>query len=266
MKKIGVIIISVVLAACTAVPVTQRRQLRLVDQQQINSESAVAYNEYIAANNTLSPFTPEYKRVSSVGKKLVEGCEKYMRQHNNQAYLSLYDWEFNVVEDPQLNAFCMPGGKIVVFTGLLNEFKDDEALAVVLSHEIAHAIANHSSEQISQQMLIASVGTILQTVADVSVDNNTVLVSSMLVNLYGLGAGVGMLKFSRTHESEADKMGLVFMEFAGYNSNAAIPFWEQMLAENGDGGPEFFQTHPSPANRIQIIKEYIPVAKSFAIN
>lgn len=264
MRWLTYIFLMLLIAACTAVPVTQRRQLRLVDHQRINAESADAYNEFIAQNTTLSPFTSEYKRVNEVGTRLVEGCRTYMTQNNSQALLSMYDWEFNVVEDDQLNAFCMPGGKIVVYTGLLNKFPNNEDLAVVMSHEIAHAIANHSSEQISQQMLFAGIGSILQAMVDVSVDENGMALTSLLVDFYGLGASAGMLKFSRTHESEADKMGLVFMEFAGYNSEAAIEFWQVMSAESGSDGPVFFQTHPSPQNRIQVIKEYIPVAKSFS--
>jgi predicted Zn-dependent protease len=170
-----------------------------------------------------------------------------------------FAWEFNLVKDNQVNAFCMPGGKIVVYEGLLNICSSDDELAVVVGHEVAHAVAKHSNERISQQLL-AEYGA---QVVGQALSKKSESIQKIGNTVYGLGAQYGVtLPFSRKHESEADYMGLIFMTMAGYNPNTAITFWQKMSA-NGASIPEFMSTHPSDATRINDIKKYLPELEKY---
>ena len=170
-----------------------------------------------------------------------------------------FNWEFNLVNDLQVNAFCMPGGKIVVYEGLLPLVSSDDELAVVLGHEVAHAVAKHSNERMSQQ-LMSQYGAALLSVA---VSNKSAAVQQAANTVYGVGAQYGvMLPFSRKHESEADYMGLVFMAMAGYNPDVAVNFWQKMSAGKNGSTPEFMSTHPSDATRIANIQKELPEIKA----
>ena len=177
------------------------------------------------------------------------------------AELQNYAWEFNLVRDNEVNAFCMPGGKIVVYDGLLKLVASDDELAVVLGHEVAHAVAKHSNERMSQQMLASVGGAALGVGLEASGKSKTT--ASLATGVFGLGAQYGvMLPFSRKHESEADYMGLVLMTMAGYNPDAAVPFWKKMAASGGSKPPALLSSHPSDEKRIADIEKALPGIKA----
>ena len=185
--------------------------------------------------------------VVRVGKKIASATEAYLRANGMASEIQNFSWEFNLIQDPQVNAFCMPGGKIVVYEGLMKLVSSDDELAVVVGHEVAHAVAKHSNERLSQQVMAQYGANIL---------NSLVSDKSAAVQ-YGM-----MLPFSRKHESEADYMGLVFMTMAGYNPDVAVGFWQKMSAGSGGSVPEFMSTHPSDATRIADIRKELPGIKA----
>ncbi len=256
---LSVLTTAILLSACGAVPLTGRRQILLVSDQEIYEAGLTQYKSYVAGA-TLSSDASSSAMVKSVGKKLADATELYLTKNGLSSELKNFAWEFNLVKDPQVNAFCMPGGKIVVYEGLLTVAKTEAELAVVLGHEIAHAVAKHSNERMSQQMMAeygrAIVGEVLA--------QKSSAVQSLGTAVFGLGAQVGiMLPYSRKHEYEADYMGIVFMELAGYDSSSALDFWTRMAAGNS-GGSDFFSTHPSDEKRIAELKVRIPEAKAVA--
>ena len=176
------------------------------------------------------------------------------------AQLNGYQWEFNLVESEEVNAWCMPGGKVVVYTGILPVVQNEEGLAVVLGHEIAHAIAEHGNERMSQELL-RSVGAVGLMVA---LDKEPEETKALWMGVYGVGSTLAvMLPYARTHESEADRMGLIFMAMAGYDPHEAPVFWERMAASGGAQPPEFLSTHPSHETRIQDLNSWIPEAMEY---
>lgn len=256
---LSVLSMAILLSACGAVPLTGRRQLLLVSDQEIYEAGLTQYNSYVASA-TLSSDASSSAMVKSVGKKLADATELYLVKNGLSSELKNFAWEFNLVKDDQVNAFCMPGGKIVVYEGLLTVAKTEAELAVVLGHEIAHAVAKHSNERMSQQM-IAEYG---MAIVGAALSEKSVAVQNLGTTVFGLGAQVGlMLPYSRRHEYEADYMGIVFMELAGYDSSSALDFWTKMAAGNS-GGSDLLSTHPSDGKRIAELKMRIPEAKSLA--
>lgn len=198
--------------------------------------------------------------VKRVGQKIAAATEEYMRQAGMASEIKNLAWEFNLVEDKQANAFCMPGGKIVVYEGLMKLVSSDDELAVIIGHEVAHAIARHSNERMSQQ-IAAQLGSQILSVA---LSEKSDIVQSLAGTVYGVGAQYGvMLPFSRKHELEADRMGLIFMTMAGYNPEVAVGFWQKMSAGSGGNIPEFMSTHPNDARRISEIKKILPEVMSY---
>jgi len=196
--------------------------------------------------------------VKRVGQKLADAVENYLTVNGMSNELQYYSWEFNLVQDQQVNAWCMPGGKIVVYEGILPVTQDETSLAIVLGHEIAHAVAKHSNERMSQQIL-AEYG---YAVLGGALSGQSAAVQSVASQVYGLGAQYGMtLPFSRKHESEADYMGLILMTIAGYNPDVAVTFWQKMSAGSTQAPPEFMSTHPSDARRIADIQKNLPSVK-----
>ena len=259
MKKI-LLLISVVMGlySCNSVPITGRQQLNLVSDQEVLSLSLQQYDDYIKTAKKSTDKTAT-ALVTKVGTKIADAVAAYFKVVGQEQLLADYKWEFNLVDDPQVNAFCMPGGKIVVYTGILPYTKDETGLAVVLGHEVGHAIAKHSNERMSQQMVVQGVG----TGVGVLLSNTSSTVQSIGSVVYGLGAEVGvMLPFNRKQELEADHLGLVLMAIAGYDPNQAIPFWERM-SQQGGGSIELLSTHPSDATRIADIKKYLPEAMEY---
>lgn len=244
-------------AGCGTVPITGRRQLLLVSDQEVLTASLTQYRDYMSS----APRSGNYSHsamVTRVGKKIAAATELYLRQNGLESEIGNFAWEFNLVNDSQVNAFCMPGGKIVVYEGLMDLVSSDDELAVVVGHEVAHAVAKHSNERMSQQMMAQYGAQILSA----SVSNKSSAVQSIAGQVYGLGAQYGlMLPFSRKHETEADYMGLILMSMAGYNPDVAINFWQKMSADSGSATPEFMSTHPSDERRISNIQKELPAIK-----
>jgi predicted Zn-dependent protease len=198
--------------------------------------------------------------VTRVGKKIAAATEEYLKNNGLANEVQNFAWEFNLVKDNQINAFCMPGGKIVVYEGLLKICSSDDELAVVVGHEVAHAVAKHSNERISQELLAQYGASIVSQALSEKSEN----IQKIGNTVYGLGAQYGVtLPFSRKHESEADYMGLIFMTMAGYNPNTAVTFWQKMSASGGASIPEFMSTHPSDATRISDIQKYLPELQKY---
>lgn len=247
-------------SGCGAVPLTGRRQILLVSDQEIFQAGLVQYREYLGSA-TLSSDPSATDVVKNVGRKLADATESYLRANGFESDISNFAWEFNLVKDTQVNAFCMPGGKIVVYEGLLSVAKTEAELAVVLGHEIAHAVAKHSNERMSQQILAQYGMAILSS----ALSEKSAIVRETATTVFGLGAQVGMmLPYSRKHEYEADYMGIVFMEIAGYDSNSAVEFWSKMAALGESSVPEFLSTHPSDSKRIANLQGKISDAKTVA--
>ena len=256
----ALVLMSFVLHACRTVPVTGRSQLRLIPSSQMLSMSFQEYDKFLRENK-LSTNTAQVDLVRRVGTNIQKSVEKYFADQKATDVLQGYSWAFNLVESNDVNAWCMPGGKVVVYTGILPVTRDELGLAVVMGHEIAHAIAEHGGERMSQQML-AELG---MSALDVALASKPEETRSLWMSAFGVGAQYGvMLPFSRSHESEADQMGLIFMAMAGYDPNAAVDFWQRMgAASGGQKPPEFLSTHPSDETRINDIKKHLPEAMRY---
>jgi predicted Zn-dependent protease len=251
---------STLFLSCSTVPLTGRSQLNMIPSSEMLTMSFQQYDEFLKESK-LSANQIEVNMVKSVGGKIRSAVEKYMKSNNLSDRLSGYKWEFNLVEDEQVNAWCMPGGKVVVYTGILPVTQDETGLAVVMGHEIAHAIAEHGNERMSQQLLqqVGAVGLM------VAMKEEPAETQALWLGVYGVGTTVGiMLPYSRTHESEADHLGLIFMAMAGYDPHAAPDFWKRMAAgKQGGSPPEFLSTHPSDQTRIDDITSWIPEAMKY---
>ena len=259
MKTIAISVLALILAGCGSVALTGRKQLLLVSDQEVFEAGLTQYNEYIASSQ-LSSDTKSTAMVKNVGQKLAAATEQYLRASGLESELSNFAWEFNLVKDSQINAFCMPGGKIVVYEGLLTVAQNESELAVVIGHEIAHAVAKHSNERMSQQIMAQYGAAILSQ----ALSQKSAAVQTVATSVFGLGAQVGlMLPYSRKHEYEADYMGIVFMELAGYDSESSIEFWTKMSA-GGSSSSDFLSTHPSDTKRIAELQRRIPEAKQIA--
>jgi predicted Zn-dependent protease len=247
-------------SSCSKVAITGRKQLNIVPDSMMNSMALQSYNEFLSSSK-LSANSQQTAMVKNVGTRIQKAVEKYCVEHNLSSQIKNYHWEFNLVEDPNVNAWCMPGGKVVVYTGLMPVAQNDAGLAVVMGHEIAHAIAKHGSERMSQGLLVEMGGIALEE----ALANKPAQTKSIFMQSYGLGSQVGvLLPYSRLHESEADRMGLIFMAMAGYNPNEAVSFWERMSAANkGQKPPELLSTHPADSKRISNIKKLIPEAMQY---
>jgi predicted Zn-dependent protease len=247
-------------AACTTVPITGRRQLSLVSDTEINTLAAQQYREVIA-KGPLSNNAQYNAMVRRVGQRIQTAVESYFRQQNASDQLTGYQWEFNVIQDDkQQNAWCMPGGKVAVYTGILPITQDETGLAVVMSHEIAHAVAKHGSERMSQGLVQQLGGQALSA----ALSTNAPATQELALQAFGVGSQLGLLKYGRNQESEADHLGLIFMAIAGYNPDGAVTFWQRMDArENQASPPEFLSTHPSNGTRIADIQRELPEARKY---
>ena len=232
MRKIASLFVALLLlAGCSSVPLTGRKQVLLVSDQEVLSSSLTQYNDYIKTAKK-STNANKSAMVTRVGKRIAAATEDYLRANGMADEVKNFSWEFNLVNDPQVNAFCMPGGKIVVYEGLLPLVSSDDELAVVIGHEVAHAVAKHSNERMSQQLMAQYGAAILGA----AVSNKSAAVQQAANTVYGVGAQYGvMLPFSRKHESEADYMGLVFMTMAGYNPDAVSYTHLDVYKRQGSG-------------------------------
>ncbi len=253
---LAIFLISTILYACVRVPMTGRRQLNLLPESDLVAMSLTEYKNFLNENNVVNS-GPNQEAIQRVGDRISSAVETYLESTKYAKRVKNYNWEFNLVQDPTMNAWCMPGGKVVFYTGILPVCESDAGIAVVMGHEIAHAIARHGNERMSQQMAIALGGVAL----DVAVSDKPEETRNLYNLAYGIGSTVGvMLPYSRLHESEADKLGLMFMAMAGYDPQEAPRFWERMESLGSLRPPEFLSTHPNPDTRIADLEAQMPKA------
>lgn len=260
LKRIGIVslILAVVVMACSKVPITGRKQFSLIPDATINQLSNDQYRTFLTESKVLNG-TTDAQMVRNVGQRISKAVDTYFAQQKSNATQG-FKWEFNLIDSKDVNAWCMPGGKVAVYTGILPITQDENGLAVVMGHEIAHAVAQHGSERLTQGLL-QQVGAVGLAIA---LQNRPAETRNLFMQAYGIGSTVGvMLPFSRKHETEADKLGLVFAAMAGYSPEAAVPFWQRMSKVGGAKPPEFLSTHPSDETRIRELQKYMPTAKKY---
>lgn len=263
MKKQLLLGLSVALfVGCATNPVTGKKNLNFVSNSELFPSSFQQYSQFISENKVITG-TADAKLVEKVGIKIKAAAEKYLTFLGQSQYLKDYRWEYKLVDNKEVNAWCMPGGKIVVYSGILPVTQNESGLATVMGHEVSHALANHGAQRMSAAQLQQIGGAAL----DAATSGKSQSTRDIFAQAYGVGSQVGvMLPFSRSNESEADKIGLTLMAIAGYNPDDAIEFWSRMSAKSGASGtPEFMSTHPSDATRIANLKALIPEAKATAL-
>ncbi|MBO3696873.1 M48 family metallopeptidase [Roseivirga sp. E12] len=267
MKKISKSLIASILLlvmitwACTKVPITGRRQLTgVIGSEQIIGMSADAYKQ-VLDSIPLSNNQEQVAMIKRVGTKIQKAVEKYLTDNGSASLLDGFNWEFNLIDnDSTVNAWAMPGGKVAFYTGILPICKDDLGVAVVMGHEVAHAVAKHGQERMNQnyaKQIGLSIGAI-------ALGQDPTVSQQMVFRAVGIGTDLALLKYSRTHESEADELGLTFMAIAGYDPSEAPKFWERMSAgSSGQAPPEFMSTHPSHETRINRLNAALPKALEY---
>ena len=263
MKKISsfsLIFLTVLQFSCQKVPVTGRKQLNLVPNALIQSMAFTEYDSFLTVTHVLPASNFQTQMVRNVGTRIQHAVEEYMNQNSFSKQIKNFKWEYNLIDENVVNAWCMPGGKVVVYTGLLPVTQNETALAVVLGHEIAHAVARHGNERMSEALLIQMGGLVLEEALKEKKQETQLL----FLSLYVVGSSLALsLPNSRMQESEADKLGLIFMSMAGYDPSEAIPFWQRMSSiNNGIKLPEFLSTHPSDETRIKKLSALIPEIKA----
>jgi predicted Zn-dependent protease len=265
MKINRILFASIVLTAtifinsCRTVPISGRKQLSLLPESMLVEMSLTSYGEFLDTN-TLSSNQTQTALVKRVGERIAVSVEEYLKENGLESRISDFKWEFNLVEDETPNAWCMPGGKVVFYTGILPYTQSEGGLAVVMGHEIAHAVARHGNERMSQSLLVQTGGLALAAALDEKPDET----KQLFYAAYGVGTTLGvMLPYSRSHETEADKLGMIFMAMAGYDPNEAVAFWQRMEQAGGASVPEFLSTHPNSSSRIRELKRFIPEAMKY---
>ncbi|MGD9931916.1 MAG: M48 family metallopeptidase [Mangrovibacterium sp.] len=262
MKNIIIsIFIAFFLTGCALNLVTGRKQLSLVPESELQLMAASEYKTFLSEHKVLNPARDrDAAMVDRVGARISNAITKYYISRQQESVIEGYNWEFNTVDDKAVNAWCMPGGKVVVYTGLLPITQTESALAIVVGHEIAHAIAKHGSERMSQAMMQQLGGMALQ----VALSQKPQETQNLFMQAYGIGSQLGaVLPWSRQQETEADQYGLIYAAMAGYNPLEAIPFWERMSNAGGANPPEFLSTHPSDETRIRKLKQFMPEAMKY---
>jgi predicted Zn-dependent protease len=262
MKKVllGISIISLLVTDCSKNAVTGKRALTLLPESQMMSMSFSEYDKFLSENPPLPDNDERVLLVRRCGIRIQKAVEQFYADKKSSKDLDGFKWSFNVVDENTINAWCMPGGKVVVYTGLLPVTLNEEGLAVVMGHEIAHAIARHGNSRMSQGLLVQFGGAALS----VALSQKPALTQQLFQQAYGVSTGLGTLKYSRSHETEADKMGLIFAAMAGYNPEVAVDFWRRMSsAGSGQKPPEILSTHPSDETRIKDLQAFMPEAKKY---
>jgi predicted Zn-dependent protease len=248
--------------ACSTNPLTKKSQLTLLPESELQAMGTQQYQQFLSTNRVVSPSNNrDAEMVRRVGQRITRAVETYYAQNGISDKLSGVRWEYNLVDNKAVNAWCMPGGKIVVYTGLLPISQNEAALAVVMGHEVSHALLQHGNQRMSQGLLQQLGGVALS----VAVANKPAETQNLFLAAYGAGTTVGvMLPFSRNQELEADRFGLIWTAMAGYNPQEAIPLWERMeAASQGQKPPEFLSTHPSEGKRIDQLQRYMPEAMKY---
>lgn len=255
----GLFSATILVQSCSTVPLIGRKQVSLLPESNMVEMSLTSYSQFLKENK-LSANKEQTDVVKRVGARMSVAVEKYLKENGFQDRVADFKWEFNLVENKEPNAWCMPGGKVVFYSGILPLTKNDAGVAVVMGHEIAHAVARHGNERMSQQMLVQFGGVALSEAIKTKPEQT----QAIFQTAYGLGSQLGvMLPYSRQHEYEGDKLGLIFMAIAGYDPKEAIGFWERMAANSSGKTPEFLSTHPVEANRIEAIKQFLPDAMKY---
>lgn len=261
MKKFPFILgLGIFLFSCSTVPLTGRRQLSLVGDSEINQSASASYRQLLSDPKTQVVSTgPDAQRVKRIGNNLAAAITRFLKT-NGYGDQYNFQWEFTLIQSKEVNAWCMPGGKVAVYSGILPIANTDAYLATVMGHEIGHAIARHSAERVSQQMAAQLGGQVIGAAAGTQSATTQTIVNQ----LYGVGGQLVLLSYSRKQESEADRLGLTFMAMAGYDPHNAIAFWKRMAAQNTGGAPPvFLSTHPADATRIANIESLIPEAMKY---
>jgi Zn-dependent protease with chaperone function len=259
MQNIIIIFSIVVLfSSCAFNKLTGKNQLSLLSEDEVIHSSDSMYRDYLMKHKVMNiNGDNDVQMVQRVGKRIVQAVNKYYSEHNMQSQLNNYRWEYHLVQDSQVNAWCMPGGKIVVYTGILPMVKSEAELAVILGHEVSHALLDHGKQRMSESMLL-NIGSLALSTA---VANKSLRTQRNIELAYGIGTEVGLsLPFSRKHEYEADKYGLLWTAMAGYDPNEAITLWQRMNDKSGKDVPELLRTHPTEMNRIRALKDFMPEA------
>lgn len=262
MKKIIYLLLTVViLTGCALNILTGRKQLNLVQESELQLMAKDQYNTFLSENKVLnSGSSREAATVDRVGARISQAITKYFVGQGQESLLEGYKWEFNTIDSKEINAWCMPGGKVVIYTGLLPVTKNEAALAIVMGHEIAHSVAKHGNERMSQA-LVQQMGGMALGLALAQKPQET---QDLFMMTYGIGSQVGaILPWSRQQETEADQYGLIFSAIAGYDPREAIPFWQRMSTAGGASPPEFLSTHPSDATRLKKLEKFIPEAMKY---
>ena len=255
MKKLhAIFFIFLLFFGCATNPLSGKNTMAFVSNRTLFPTAFSQYDEFLRENTVITN-TTESDMVVRIGKNIAEAAQKWLSAEGSPNYLNDYRWEYNLVSDDAVNAWCMPGGKIVVYTGILPVTQTETGLAVVMGHEVAHALLNHGQQRMSASVLQQLGAAALSIMTD----------SDLIMAAYGVGSALfGTLPFSRSHESEADRYGLILMAIAGYDPSEAVPFWQRMAAMSGGSNLEFLSTHPSSSTRIKQLSEWTPEAKQKA--
>lgn len=259
-RRSGFILVTVFLMfGCSTVPITGRKRVNLVPSEMMLGLGAQGYADFLSQNPPLPVSDSRTVLVRDVGVNISRAVEQFLYDNQMGDDVRKFSWEYNVVDDPTINAWCMPGGKIVFYTGILPIANGEEGIATIMGHEVAHAVAKHGDERMTQQLAIffGAVG------LDYALQNEPQTTRDIFLTAYGVGSQLGTLAYSRTHEYEADKLGMVFMAMAGYDPTNAISFWQRMSQKGGQQPPEFLSTHPNDENRIKALQEFLPKAQEY---
>lgn len=255
-----IIAIIMLFTACSTVPITGRRQVSMLPEGLLGEMAAANYQGFMNEHTVVPSSDPRAQMVQRSGQKISGAVVNYLRDTGQARRVQEFNWEFKLVESDQVNAWAMPGGKIAIYTGILPLTRDENGLAVVMSHEIAHAVARHGNERMSQQLLLTMGAVSL----DVALREKPEQTRDLFLLAYGVGGTLGSLAYSRQHEYEADALGMIFMAMAGYDPSHAITFWERMLELSGGAQvPEFLSTHPTNKSRINAAKKFLPEAMTY---
>jgi predicted Zn-dependent protease len=269
MKKIvlGSVLALSLLLACHKVPISNRRQVLLVKDDEMHAMALTSYKSFLDSSKVLAASNTNTQMVKRVGDRIAQAAQQYFIDHKMPNYLKGYAFETNLVESKEVNAWCMPGGKMVVYTGILPVTQTETGLAVVMGHEVSHAIAKHGAERMSSSMVAQGLLLAGQVGLGVAMGNKPAQTQNTWNQIYGLAGNaagqVGILANGRKQELEADHLGLLFMAMAGYNPSEAVPFWSRMekLSQGAQKPPVFLSTHPSDGQRINNIQKYLAEAE-----
>jgi predicted Zn-dependent protease len=265
MKKLtlmGIAVAILMTYACSTVPLSGRNRISFVNESEMQTAAAQSYNTLLKDPQTKVLNNADATRIKNIGRKIATAVTNYMNANGYAAQIQGFNWEFNLIDSKEVNAWCMPGGKVAVYSGILPVAKDDAGLATVMGHEIAHAVAQHSSERASKAAVAQGVGGLIGA----ATGNKSATTQNVINQVYGIGAqGFYLLPNSRTQELEADHLGLIFMSMAGYNPSNAVSFWQRMasVSESSQKPPEFLSTHPADATRIAQIQKDLPEAMKY---